>query len=490
MKSQVHFLALLMLLFATAPCFAQHKDIKAMAAELQRKEKSHYDEACKANTEAAYNRFLTTYPNGNYSADIRQRLATLNAQREQACFDSVIQLGTEQAFRTYLRQYPKGTHSTVIQHRLDDLSAWLTAKHLNTIDGYQHYLNTSRYQVYATQARAALEEIKSSERWRQIRYTSSQSDLEDFIVLYPNSSHFTAAKQRLYELQAVDYFYQGDSARAYSYFLAAGGSRNISLGHIAIYNACAGYNSFKKLNSRSPESDLYAFLNTYPNSRYHDQVSNMLACRKARCLPQGNNEFSYDVAMSYAKDNATKAFVNHCRDSVAKAYKSSQRNTRHRNHNLNGNYLQFGFEFFDFGLPSSNLTDDGIYYQLGVSLKLGNYAAPVQFEIGMKGGMYKYEIASNKTYSSYYSYSYYDESTSETAYNFPVYSRLKLNLFSFVTDDCKCYVDATGYLNNFSDICNKDYSYSFGFGFAAKHFDISLYFGNINAFGTSMRVYF
>ena len=103
-------------------------------------------------------------------------------------------------------------------------------------------------------------------------------------------------------------------------------------------------------------------------------------------------------------------------------YKRNQRKARVR---ANGGYINYGLEFLDFGMNmfmSDRMLNIG-YYNAGISMRIGNFRAPVQFEIGVKPGVIFYAMSEYDDY-------YYDDYDYKTAFHLPIYAKLKVNLCS------------------------------------------------------------
>ena len=99
-----------------------------------------------------------------------------------------------------------------------------------------------------------------------------------------------------------------------------------------------------------------------------------------------------------------------------------------------------------------------MYYNMGLSLKFGNYKAPVQFEIGAKLGVSVYTLWYGSDYET------------KAAFHMPLYARLKIGLGGGTYS--KWYIDGVGYYNAIKEsLLESDYSASVGFGVAWRHWD-------------------
>jgi len=447
-------------------------------AERQRMEKTNYEKACQKNTLAAYNEYLSMYPKGKYVQDVRKRVAEIERKNEQDLYDYAAKVETAQAYEAYLKKYPNGRFAQEARGRLEDMELWKKAKSANTIAAYRNYLSTSKNKSFAQLANDAITDLESKDAWNAIKQSSSKSVIENFIQKYPKSSCLPEANKRLNELTAVELYGQGDLQHAYDKFEAAGGRYSVEYSNRSKYDECLEYVEYKKLNSYTKESDLLAFLKKYPSSRYYDQVSNMVAIAKAKNFSMYASSYTFNEAMSYAKDKTTKNTVQSYIDNTKKSYSQYKRQQRHKRVMANGGYVKFGLEIMDlaFAGTTSGEGQSTMYYNMGLSVKFGNYKAPVQFEVGIKPGVVHTEFES-WYHGSYYDYDYgYETSETKTFFHMPVYAKLKLNICD--AGRSKFYIAGLGTYNAVRDKqLENEYSLGGGAGFAWKKWDwFALYY--------------
>ena len=447
-------------------------------AERQRMEKTNYEKACQKNTLAAYNEYLSMYAKGKYVQDVRKRVAEIERKNEQDLYDYAAKVETAQAYEAYLKKYPNGRFAQEARGRLEDMELWKKAKSANTIAAYRNYLSTSKNKSFAQLANDAITDLESKDAWNAIKQSSSKSVIENFIQKYPKSSCLPEANKRLNELTAVELYGQGDLQHAYDKFEAAGGRYSVEYSNRSKYDECLEYVEYKKLNSYTKESDLLAFLKKYPSSRYYDQVSNMVAIAKAKNFSMYASSYTFNEAMSYAKDKTTKNTVQSYIDNTKKSYSQYKRQQRHKRVMANGGYVKFGLEIMDlaFSGTTSGEGQSTMYYNMGLSVKFGNYKAPVQFEVGIKPGVVHTEFES-WYHGSYYDYDYgYETSETKTFFHMPVYAKLKLNICD--AGRSKFYIAGLGTYNAVRDKqLENEYSLGGGAGFAWKKWDwFALYY--------------
>lgn len=445
-------------------------------AERQRMEKTNYEKTCQKNTLAAYNEYLSMYPKGKYVQDVRKRVAEIERKNEQELYDYAAKVETAQAYEAYLKKYPSGRFAQEARGRLEDMELWKKVKSVNTIAAYRNYLSTSKNKSFAQLANDAITDLESKDAWNTIKQSSSKSVIENFIQKYPKSSCLPEANKRLNELTAIELYGQGDLQRAYDKFEAAGGRYSIEYSNRSKYDECLEYVEYKKLNSYTKESDLLAFLKNYPSSKYYDQVSNMVAIAKAKNFSMYASSYTFNEAMFYAKDKTTKSTVQSYIDNTKKSYSQYKRQQRHIRVMANGGYVKFGLEIMDFGISTKGWASDSedvmtIYYNIGASVKFGNYKSPIQFEVGIKPGI----VAAKYSYYEYDSYGYdyeysYETSETKTFFHMPVYAKLKLNICD--AGRSKFYIAGLGTYNAVRDkLFENEYSVGGGAGFAWKKWD-------------------
>ncbi len=412
---------------------------------------------------------------------------------EKQRYEAACEKGTLEAFKEYIRLYPKGRFSKDVKNRIEDFNLWSNAASINTIESYNTYIKESKYKSFLNKANEAISELQSVDAWKIVKTSKRIADIETFMSMYPKSSCVPNAKSRIHELNAVAEYNLGNLLLAYREFKEAGGKHSIEVANRSIFEECEEYHDYNIISNSSDISELSGFLLKYPLSKYHNEISNKLAIAKANELTMFSGEYSFNDALGYAKDESTRAqvksYIDNCKDSYSR-YKKQQRRQKH---NANGKWLQFGFEPMDVGYNPESYDDydsdlDIVwYYNIGLSLKIGNYKDPVQFEVGAKPGLMGYTLW----------YDYEDEP--KCKFHLPLFARLKINLAS-LGSSCKMYMSATGYYNVIKeDYLENDYAISGALGVAWYHWDWSLYYKTDlnnkydlknNFLGTSLVYYF
>lgn len=440
------------------------KKHKAELAEKQKIEKEAYDAACIKGTMEALKAFVNNYPKSKYASEAKSKIRSLELKTEKDAFDSACKTSTLDAFRSFLKKYPQSQYAQDVQNRIKDFDLWSIAKKNNTIQAYNSYLENSQYKTFATEAKAAIQDINAVSEWQNVKSTSSLAEVQAYINKYPNASSINDARKKEHELKGVQFYNSGNLASAYREFTDAGGKYAIAYANRAAYDKCQEYHDFSLLSSYSKESELTEFLKKYPNSEYGNKVSNWIAIAKAKDFSMYSGEYTYKSALSYAKDETTRNQVKVYYETRQREYSQYKKDQRRAKRRRDGGIVNFGIEISDIAFNPAVYSDDDydidyvMYYNVGLGIKLGNYKSPVQFEVGAKPGLTLYTLW----------YGYEDET--KISFHLPLYARLKIGLGG--GSYSKWYIDGIGYYNIIKDSSLEgDYSVSAGFGVSWRHWD-------------------
>ncbi len=383
---------------------------------------------------------------------------------EKERYEAAVAKGTLAAFQEFLKQYPDGKYSQDVKNRIADYSLWEEAKRTNTIQAYKQYLLTSQFKTFSAEANAAIEDLQSIDEWQRLKSSKSLIEVKYFIKKYPKSSVLADAERKVHELNGVQYYNNNELLKAYNEFNKAGGRDLIDSSNHGAYDKCVEYHDFWLLGANSEQESLMAFLRNYPNSKYASQVSNWIALSKAKDFTKFSTKTSYNVALSYARDEATRVKVKNlyaAKQREFARYKKQQRVAKRR---ANGGVFNFGLELTDIALMPNDYIDadsdfDMAYWNVGASVKIGNYRSPVQLEFGIKPGF------------SVYTLWYGGDDDIKSSFHLPVYTRLKINLFS-TGPSSKFYIDGVGLYNAVRDEeLEAERALQVGCGVAWRHWD-------------------
>ncbi len=384
---------------------------------------------------------------------------------EKERYEAAVTKGTLAALQDFLKQYPDGKYSQDINNRIADYSLWEETRRTNTIQAYKRYLLTSQFKIFSTEANAAIEDLQSIDEWQRLKSSKSLTEVENFIEKHPKSSVLAEVRKKVHELKGVQYYNNNDLLKAYNEFNEAGGKYLIDNSNRGAYDKCVEYHDFWLLNANSKQESLMSFLTRYPNSEYASQVSNWVALSKAKDFSMFTTETSCNAALSYARDEATRIKVKDIYAAKQREYAQYKKQQRAARRRANGGIFNFGLELTDIAFIPSPYDDTDsdfdmvMYWNVGASVKIGNYRSPVQLEFGIKPGL------------SIYTLWYGSNDETKSSFHMPVYARLKINLFS-AGSSSKFYIDGVGLYNAVRDEdIEAEGAWQVGFGVAWHHWD-------------------
>jgi outer membrane protein assembly factor BamD (BamD/ComL family) len=109
-------------------------------------------------------------------------------------------LNTIAAYQTFLSKYPNDVHAADAMRRiaeLQDAQAWSTAQVASTVQGYQQYVSA---EPNGAHLQAAQEEIASRERsaaWHSVESNETAQSLQEFLQKYPTGTEADRARDKL-----------------------------------------------------------------------------------------------------------------------------------------------------------------------------------------------------------------------------------------------------------------------------------------------------
>lgn len=109
-------------------------------------------------------------------------------------------LKTIAAYQAFLSKYPNDVHAADAKSRiaeLQDEQAWSTAQVASTVQGYQQYLTA---EPNGAHAQAARDEISSRERsaaWQTVQTNETAQSLQEFLQKYPTGTEADRARDKL-----------------------------------------------------------------------------------------------------------------------------------------------------------------------------------------------------------------------------------------------------------------------------------------------------
>jgi len=447
------------------------KKAEQRAKELKQQESSRYNAILDSKDLTKYNQYIADYPKGKNTPEIKRRAEEIRLWNNANSSNSIT------AYEIYLSKtayhwFDSDAKKFITSIRQEqEKKAWKTVKAKGTILAFQQYLRDNPNSGYRQDAEIAINRLQGAEAWTNIKNSSNISDLEGFIVKYPQAQEVTYAKTRLHELKGKQHYDNRDLASAYNEFSQIN-LNDVSYSNRTAYDAVMEYHEFSTLGQYSTESSLQAFMKKYPNSSYSTQISNMIAVAKARNFGDYASNYDYNQALSYAKDAYTRNIVQSYITMNKKNQKDRKNALKSWKRKQNGGTVNLGLDFMDLGLNGAYEDCKSWYYNVGLMLRFGNYRDRIQFAIGLKPGILGYN---EEVYYGDYYYDYYDTET-KTAFHMPIVGQLKLNLFK-TSENSRFFIYGQYQYNavRFEEI-ESEMSWGAGLGIAWKHFDWSFYY--------------
>ncbi len=493
------------------------------------------------NTIEAYMLYLQTSKEHKYALQADEAITQLKTQQDNVLWVKAKMTNTVQSYEEYLHNSTMQTFATQAAEAIQQLrngeesKLWRQAQSMNTIEAYDNYLNTSTLQLYAVQAFEAIKNIKARNEevmwqetinlntvaayesylnaaplkkyvqqakdkiaelqaeaaWEDVKNTMNKSYIHTFIQQYPQSPYRAIAEKRVHEITAIDFCNNRQWKSAITEFDAAGGKDQLSPTGLFYYDLCMSELDYQRIQNETNQARLFEFLSKYPNSEHTNEVSNKLALFQSYKFNDLSTEYDYEQALSFAKDDETKAIVEkeiaRSKKEVLDTQKQEARKARKDRVAQNGGVVNFGFDLLEVGMqmpmkPEYNSILGPMYYNFGMNLRFGNFKSPFQFAFGAK-------IGYNFTYKYFIEDSGEEFKVSEIKDNLqlPVFAKMKVNLYSgeksalYIQGTGAYYVNLTKKENDAQDIHKG--SIAFGVGLAGKHTD-----WDIISFGHDMQL--
>lgn len=314
-----------------------------------------------------------------------------------------------------------------------------------------------------------------------------KEDIQAFLTKFPKSSHRDEAKGYITEIDLWDNACSKNTIEAYQNYLnttqlnwhSLDASENITYLQKARDKA-----AWDKVTDVGTIEAYVNFIADNPESPYVEDAQTALA--------QLKQDAAWTAALNSGNLADYEKFVSEFPEAEQKERERERRRWRREE---NGGLVNMGLQFLDFGWNGKTDDDVVMNYNLGLYLRIGNYADWVQFVVGVEPGMLMYY--------KYFSRDYSDKMTQK--FHMPVSAHLKLNLFK-MGESSRFFVFGKYQYNAVrAEDAEAKQAWSAGFGFSWKHFDWSLYYrqdmgkpessggctsdSRPHFFGTTMTVY-
>ncbi len=158
-----------------------------------------WEEACRENTEASYDRYLKAEGLGTYREVASQKLMELidariaTEKREARLWQEAREADTIEAYEGYLRESPLRLETKAAERRLRELReerAWATATKLHTIEQYERYIREGPLLKYKDEANRRIYDLRypgEQQAWEQLQASPNLRAVRVFLERYPAS---------------------------------------------------------------------------------------------------------------------------------------------------------------------------------------------------------------------------------------------------------------------------------------------------------------
>jgi SPOR domain len=118
---------------------------------------------------------------------------------------------TQAAYQIFIRSYPKSEHADEARGRilaLQDDQAWRAAQRANTVESFQGYLQRYGGGLHADDARFGITALRRAADWKSMQSELMPAALQAFLQKYPDGLESNEARQKLatmaYRVQMAD----------------------------------------------------------------------------------------------------------------------------------------------------------------------------------------------------------------------------------------------------------------------------------------------
>lgn len=217
--------------------------------------------------------------------------------------------GTE-ALQKFIVKYPQSEDVAEAKKRIADYTLWQKAKDENTIAAYESYLSRSSALSFKGEAQAAITAIQAQNEWEACKDSGDENRLEAFVSKYPESDYSPVAKRELCLLKGERFYAAKDYDNAFINLDAADKSAAVSgeaAEHLKTLKEMRVFNCMMASDDADQVKNYFESLGS--GSPYYGQMSNHLARLLAPTLSSYSTDYRMDEVLGYAKDEATKQYV-------------------------------------------------------------------------------------------------------------------------------------------------------------------------------------
>ena len=304
--------------------------------DMMSRAEAHFQQAENEKTEAAYERAKQSYQaivseqaSDRYSRD---RIAYCNAKMEQIALSQLdkqtwakihsLAEPSKETYLQYIANFPEGMYVKDAQRKVamyEDEELWATMKKRNNKESYLSYINKSKLGTYKSEAQMAINRIDDKDAWQK---ALSANTIEAYNAYIKNEEN--PAKQYQREAIAQRSKLQtmidikarqnqpSETESAASVVQVLEEAAKVADLSVEEKNILAQYKQIDDYVNFTTNPTITAglqFFGTYPNSKYDTEVSNKLSELYANKLSAYSTETDYKRALSYARTDDVKKYV-------------------------------------------------------------------------------------------------------------------------------------------------------------------------------------
>lgn len=203
---------------------AQVLELESTVALLESVEadRTAFSAAKRADTAAAYNLYLTSYPDGLFVSEAEQ---LRDVAQDREAFQKAQATGTAQAYRDYLKIYRAGAYRQDALRLVNELdeAEFNQAVRVNSSAAYAKYIAGNRDGLFVADAERRRREALDHETFEQAKARNTIQALEDYLTAHPDGAYRVQAQNIIRRLRDPILFAETEKTHtieAYEHYLA------------------------------------------------------------------------------------------------------------------------------------------------------------------------------------------------------------------------------------------------------------------------------
>ncbi|WP_282609376.1 serine/threonine protein kinase [Pelagibius sp. Alg239-R121] len=240
------------------------------AAQAENADEAAWAQAQAGNTSAAYTAYLTSQPNGKFTAEARSRRDVL--EREQQAWNQAERSKNLAGYQSYLQAFPAGAHQREAQNRVADLKeqAAAQAQAQSQAEARQRAAEAAAAKAAELakaeaktealrQQQLAAKQAREQLSWAAAEASDSISAYQAYLNDYSDGANATAARERIAALQTQAELRSKEAAEAE-----------------AEAKTQADKQAWASASARNSVDAYRAYMQDYPSGQYSDDAQQRL----------------------------------------------------------------------------------------------------------------------------------------------------------------------------------------------------------------------